>query len=123
MIENVGTLIGLDETVVTSSSTFFSINNPQAGELTVENTNSQAALTGSEQGVYTCCIPDTFNITREINIGIYPSGFSSKSYFAKLLGATRMYMAILYDSFTSLKNCRESVIEGLIGASLNDPQT
>ena len=78
MSENVGQLIGLDGTAFTSSS-FFAISRQQPGEVSVENTvGSQNALQASQQGVYTCRIPLQSGQMREINVGIYPTGFSSK---------------------------------------------
>ena len=78
MMDNVGELIGLNGNVITSNN-FFDINNPQPGEVTVENTvGSQDALTTSVQGVYACRIPLQNGAVRDINIGIYPSGFNSE---------------------------------------------
>ena len=78
MKEKVGTLIGLDGTNVTSGGVF-EITNPQVGELFVESRPmNQSNLTASDQGVYTCRIPLQSGAMRDINIGIYPSGFSSK---------------------------------------------
>ena len=82
MMSNVGMLIGLDGTTLTTGDVF-AITHPQPGELTVENTLSQNVLTASDQGVYTCRIPlqsgKKRNIEmRDINVGIYPSRFNSK---------------------------------------------
>ena len=84
MVENTGTLVGLDGTIVTNGSVF-DIAHPQPGELRVENRLSQNILTASDQGVYTCQIPlQSGELKRieisEINVGIYPNGFNSK-YF------------------------------------------
>ncbi len=78
MKENVGTLIGLDGTNVTTGGVF-EITNPQVGELRVEGISmKQSNLTASDQGVYTCRIPLQNGEMTDINVGIYPSGFSSK---------------------------------------------
>ena len=78
MMENVGELIGVDGTTVTNNS-FFHIDNPLPGELTVTNVfDLQTALPASEQGVYTCRIPLESGEQREINIGIYPYRFNSE---------------------------------------------
>ena len=78
MKENVGTLIGLDGTNVTTGGVF-EITNPQVGELRVESISmKQSNLTASDQGVYTCRIPLQNGEMTDINVGIYPSGFSSK---------------------------------------------
>ena len=78
MLPNAGQFIGLDGTVLTRNS-FFAIAHPQPGELTVENiVGSQSALTASQQGVYTCRIPLQSGQMREINVGVYPSGFNSR---------------------------------------------
>ena len=83
MMSNVGMLIGPDGTTVTTGNVF-TIARQQPGELTVENRLSQNVLTASDQGVYTCCIPLQSGEMRDINVGIYPSGFSSK--YVEVLG-------------------------------------
>ena len=76
--QNVGELIGLNGTVITSSS-FFDIDNSNPGELDVNNrVDSQDPLTASEQGVYTCRIPLESGEMREINIGVYPDTFNGE---------------------------------------------
>ena len=72
--------IGLDNTIITTGNVF-DITRPQAGELRVQNTPSQTALTADDQGVYTCRIPLQSGEMRDINIGIYPNGFSSECVF------------------------------------------
>ena len=75
----VGELIGLEGSRVITSS-FFGFETPtNGGELRVENTvGSEDPLPASKQGVYTCRIPFEGGGEGEINIGIYPSGFSSE---------------------------------------------
>ena len=74
----VGTLIGQDGTDVTTRDVF-NITNPQPGELLVESRPmNQSNLTASDQGVYTCRIPLQSGDIKNINIGIYPSGFRGK---------------------------------------------
>ena len=77
MIDNVGMLIGLNGIAITTNGSL-GIAHPQPGELTVENRPSQSSLTARDQGVYTCRIPLQSGELRDINIGIYPSGFTSK---------------------------------------------
>ena len=77
MMSNVGMLIGPDGTTVTTGDVF-TITHPQPGELRVENTLSQNILTAGDQGVYTCRIPLQSGEMRDINIGIYPTEFTSK---------------------------------------------
>ena len=82
MMNNVGMLIGPNETAVTTGDVF-TIAHPQPGELTVENKVPQNVLPASDQGVYTCRIPLQSGKKRniemsDINIGIYPSGFNSE---------------------------------------------
>ena len=78
MEENVGELIGLDGRTVVTTNSYFNIDNPQPGELAVNNTaNLNTPLPASEQGVYTCRIPLESGEQREINIGLYPNGFNS----------------------------------------------
>ena len=76
MMSNVGMLIGPDGTTVTSGDVFTITHQP--GELSVENTLSQNILTAGDQGVYTCRIPLQSGAMRDINVGVYPSGFNSK---------------------------------------------
>ena len=79
MSENVGQFIGLDGTTAVTNNNFFDNIHPQPGELRVDNVvGSQNALTASQQGVYTCRIPLQSGQMREINVGVYPNGFSSK---------------------------------------------
>ena len=78
MVENTGTLIGPDGTIITTGSVFTIAHVP--GDLRVENIPPQNILTASDQGVYTCRIPLQSGEIGEINVGIYPSGFNSK-YF------------------------------------------
>ena len=82
-MSNVGMLIGPDGTVVTTGDVF-TIAHQQPGELTVENKLSQNVLTASDQGMYTCHIPLQSGDMRDINVGIYPSGFYSKYDMLKL---------------------------------------
>ena len=78
ILPNVGQLIGLDDTALTSNS-FFDIATPQPGELRVENiVDSQSPLTASQQGVYTCRIPLQNGQVKDLNVGIYPNGFNSE---------------------------------------------
>ena len=78
MSENVGQFIGLSGNALTSNS-FFAISHLQPGELTIENiVGSQSTLTAIQQGVYTCRIPLESGVIRELNVGIYPSGFNSE---------------------------------------------
>ena len=78
MMQNVGLLIGLDGNGIHSSN-HLEVANPQPGELRVQNSVGVSdSLTTSEQGVYTCRIPQQDGVTKDINIGIYPSGFTSE---------------------------------------------
>ena len=77
MMSNVGMLIGPDGSTVTTGDVF-TITHPQPGELRVENKLSQNVLTASDQGVYTCHIPLQSGEMNAINIGIYPTEFTSK---------------------------------------------
>ena len=81
MMNDAGMLIGLDGTTITTNPIFV-ITRPQPGELRVENSPSQDTLTDQDQGVYTCVIPLQSGEMRDINIGIYPSGFNSKYPYA-----------------------------------------
>ena len=74
---NVGELLGLDGSAVSTGS-FFAILNVQVGTVDVQNNNGHTAVTAMEQGVYTCHIPDEAGETVDVNIGIYPNGFNSE---------------------------------------------
>ena len=77
MMENVGDFIGLDGAPISTGGPFF-VQRSQAGEITVENRASDPVLDATQQGVYTCLIPDAANITREINVGVYTSTFNGE---------------------------------------------
>ena len=84
---DVGELIGLDGSLVVANS-FFNFETPgNGGELRIENTAGfEVPLTASEQGVYTCRIPlEGGEEIREINIGVYPSGFNCELFNECLL--------------------------------------
>ena len=77
MMENVGDFIGLDGAPISTGGPFL-VQRSQAGEITVENRASDAELDTTQQGVYTCRIPDAASITREINVGVYTSTFNGE---------------------------------------------
>ena len=78
MNETVGELIGPNGMSVTTNE-FFVIGRAQPGEISLVNSvANQTTLTSNEQGVYTCSIPDSANIVRNINIGIYLPGFNGE---------------------------------------------
>ena len=78
MSKNVGEFIGLDGNVLSSDSVF-DIANLQRGEVRVQNrVGSQSSLTASQEGIYTCRIPLQNGEIREINMGLYSSGFNSE---------------------------------------------
>ena len=93
MMNNVGMLIGPDETAVTTGNVF-EITHLQPGELSVENRHNQIALTAHDQGVYTCRIPLQSREMVDVNIGIYPNGFSSECVF---LNSTVCYIMHGYE--------------------------
>ena len=76
----VGKLLGLDGNPITDGSNFFGFEDSTiGGEFRIENfVGTHSALTASEQGVYTCRIPLKSGVLREINIGVYPNGFSGE---------------------------------------------
>ena len=76
-MENVGDFIGLNGAPISSGGPFF-VQRPQAGEITVENRASDPLLNATQQGVYTCRIPDAAGVTREINVGVYTSSFNGE---------------------------------------------
>ena len=85
MEENVGMLIGLDGRTAVTTNSYFNIDNPQPGELTVHNTSLETPLPASEQGMYTCRIPLESGEQKDINIGVYPIGFNSTFNQTKIL--------------------------------------
>ena len=77
---NVGELIGPSGRALTGDN-FFAVARTH-GEVKLENVvGSHNALTASEQGVYTCRIPVQSGEVKEINFGIYPSGFNSEHQY------------------------------------------
>ena len=51
----------------------------QPADVLVRNVvGSQSPITASQQGVYTCRIPDKNGVIMDIHIGIYPAGFNSE---------------------------------------------
>ena len=87
----VGELIGLDESPITDGSIFGLPTPSNGGELRVENiVGTHSLLTASEQGVYTCRIPLEGGKMREINIGVYPSGFSSEFFNHKIIDSFKI---------------------------------
>ena len=79
MMSNVGMLIGANGATVTTGNVF-SISTSQPGQLRVYNSRIHNALTSSDQGVYTCRITLQSGELRDINVGLYPSGFTSKCF-------------------------------------------
>ena len=78
MTEPVGEFIGPNGMIVTTNE-FVVIEQEQPGEISILNSVAdQTGLTSNEQGVYTCSIPDSANIVRNINIGIYLPGFNGE---------------------------------------------
>ena len=77
MMRNVGELIGLVGTAITTTDVFeITTNGRNGGEIEVANFVTSNDVTSSEQGVYTCRIPLQSGVMREINIGIYPNAFN-----------------------------------------------
>ena len=70
-------IIGLDGNNIETAGPFL-IERLNPGEITIVNTPSQSAMTSNEQGVYTCRIQLQSGEIRDVNIGIYPDGFSSE---------------------------------------------
>ena len=92
MMDNVGNITGLEDTVI--SNGHFEIARPQPGEITMI---TEGLLPSNEQGVYTCRIPDSTDTMRNINIGIYVSGFNSKLYECKVI-----YLISIYNDYILL---------------------
>ena len=70
-----GLLIGLNVTVGNP----LSISHPQPGEL-LSIVFPNVTFGENHQGIYTCRIPLASGVINDINIGIYPPGFISKSF-------------------------------------------
>ena len=80
LMEEVGELIGLDGFPISSSSFLFISRVSLPGELNIFSGGSLTTqvLGASQQGVYTCRIPDESGIMVSINVGVYPAGFNSE---------------------------------------------
>ena len=85
-------LIGPNGTKVNTGNVF-TITRSRPGELGVENRPSQSALAAHDRGVYTCRIPLQSGDMRDINIGVYPSGFNSEYLFLSLFFMHRSKVA------------------------------
>ena len=70
-------IIGLNGNSIETAGPFL-IERPAPGEITIFNTPPSPAVTANDQGVYTCRIQLQSGEIRDINIGIYPTGFSSE---------------------------------------------
>ena len=70
---DLGGLIGLDENFVINGTSFEYRPTSNPGELNIFNTQNSVTA-----GVYTCRMPFEGGGMGEINIGVYPSGFSSE---------------------------------------------
>ena len=77
MNTSAGLLIGLNEANVTVENPL-SISHPQPGELQ-SIVFPNVTFEENHQGVYSCRIPLASGVISDINIGIYPTGFISKS--------------------------------------------
>ena len=100
MMDNVGNIIGLEDTVI--SNGHFEIERLQPGEITVV---TRGALPSTEQGVYTCRIPDSTDTIQNINIGIYVSGFNGKLYECKVI-----YLISIYNDYILLITSAKSIV-------------
>ena len=100
MMDNVGDIIGLEDTVI--SNGHFEIERSQPGEITMV---TRVALPSNEHGVYTCRIPDSTNTMRNINIGIYISGFNSKLYECKVI-----YLISIYNDYILIITSTKSIV-------------
>ena len=80
LMEEVGELIGPDGTQMTSNTFLFISSISISGELVVLNggTLTTQVFGASQQGVYTCRIPDESGIMVSVNVAIYPAGFNSE---------------------------------------------
>ena len=70
-------IIGLNGNSIETAGAF-TIERNLPGEIAVFNIPPSPAVTASDQGVYTCRIQLQSGEIRDINIGIYPTGFSSE---------------------------------------------
>ena len=48
------------------------------GVLRLQTRTTSTLVTASDQGIYTCTIPDSNGNTFVFNVGLYPNGFSGK---------------------------------------------
>jgi len=78
----VGEVTGRDGTTLTHGAALagggtWTVINPfsRPGALCVQATG---VLTAGDQGIYTCTIPDDSGNSIDINVGLYPSGFSGE---------------------------------------------
>ena len=80
-----GTLIGVNGNSYSGSFSFqrYSYSNSLAGCMYISlqkayHSYSQNVLSSSEQGIYTCRMPDSAGRNIDVNVGIYRHGYTSK---------------------------------------------
>ena len=80
LMDEVGVLVGLDGLTISSNSFLFISRVSLPGELDVFSGGSLTTqvLGASQQGVYTCRIPDESGTMLSVNVGLYPAGFNSE---------------------------------------------
>ena len=86
MAKGVGQLVDLDGNTfaIGENSGVFSVqqtgsgSNVQPGSVQFHNRVGAETLTATDEGVYTCRIPDETGSDVDVNIGVYQSGFNSK---------------------------------------------
>ena len=81
----VGSIIGLDGRSHSTGFSRFSVYRNDYGCIYMHNSGYSNYLRSSEQGIYTCSIPDVRGRNMNVHVGIYRHDYSSKSYHVSFL--------------------------------------
>ena len=76
----VGSIIGLNGRSYSSNFGRFYVGRADYGCIYMYNSGRYSYMKSSEQGIYTCSIPDVRGRNMNVHVGIYRHDYSSKSY-------------------------------------------
>ena len=77
-----GVITGLDDTMFTGNSVLRVANPFDRPGVRRLRTNDDTPLTATDQGIYTCTVPDSNDNQIAINVGLYPTGFSGERNYS-----------------------------------------
>ena len=92
----VGMITGLDgNTLPTGNTGVWNVVNPFSSPGVIR-LQTILSLTATDQGIYTCTIPDSNDTQFIINVGLYPSGFIGKLYTYDYSLISRLFRLDIY---------------------------